>query len=397
MDHRGYSFCIKRSCPETSTVYYVCKRFRKGCKAKITVRSGAVVADGALHTCDVAVPHVIDVRSEMRLELQRRSVSNMATPPPVVWQEVYDGIKRLHAADDATLTIIPCAPAVSKVKHTRKECTAGDVYEAILSPSVRCVSDKDPRSFLQFSVVYLTHATTGIHRMIGFGHPDLSLIQRYPKITLFIDGTFSVVTKPFSQCLIVMAFEPAINLYVPIWYDATTWNVQEMMRVGVDVINRTNNPLEKYNRDFASRMSTHPGLLAFIEGTKREAARYIRRIEDIKHLRQTASQHAPPAKLEIPEDYESFDVLFTSYLATVLRLRYSGHGIDFGPPDDELQTCLRKIEVRAPGLLDQDTRQLSLKTAKGSGKRVKEGRRFADLRYPGPRPTSAPKTADLTP
>ncbi|ETI50576.1 hypothetical protein F443_05902 [Phytophthora nicotianae P1569] len=217
MDHRGYSFCIKRSCPETSTVYYVCKRFRKGCKAKITVRSGAVVADGALHTCDVAVPHVIDVRSEMRLELQRRSVSNMATPPPVVWQEVYDGIKRLHAADDATLTIIPCAPAVSIVKQTRKECTAGDVYEAILSPSVRCVSDKDPRSFLQFSVVYLTHATTGIHRMIGFGHPDLSLIQRYPKITLFIDGTFSVVTKPFSQCLIVMAFEPAINLYVPIW------------------------------------------------------------------------------------------------------------------------------------------------------------------------------------
>ncbi|ETK90458.1 hypothetical protein L915_05783 [Phytophthora nicotianae] len=90
-------------------------------------------------------------------------------------------------------------------------------------------------------------------------------------------------------------------------YDATTWNVQEMMRVGVDVINRTNNPLEKYNRDFASRMSTHPGLLAFIEGTKREAARYIRRIEDIKHLRQTASQHAPPAKLEIPEDYESFE------------------------------------------------------------------------------------------
>ncbi|ETI54973.1 hypothetical protein F443_02291 [Phytophthora nicotianae P1569] len=117
MDHRGYSFCIKRSCPETSTVYYVCKRFREGCKAKITVRS-------------------------------------------VVWQGVYDGIKRLHAADDVTLTIIPCAPAVSIVKQTRKECTGGDVYEAILAPSVRCVSDKDPRSILQFSVAYLTHATT---------------------------------------------------------------------------------------------------------------------------------------------------------------------------------------------------------------------------------------------
>ncbi|ETM44707.1 hypothetical protein L914_10087 [Phytophthora nicotianae] len=48
--------------------------------------------------------------------------------------------------------------------------------------------------------------------------------------------------------------------------------------------------------------------------------------------------------------------------ASVLRLRYSGHGIDFGPPDDALQTYLRKIKVRAPGLLDQDVRQLSLKT-----------------------------------
>jgi cell shape-determining protein MreD len=40
----------------------------------------------------------------------------------------------------------------------------------------------------------------------------------YPKITLFIDGTFSVVPKPFSQCLIVMAFELAVNVYVPIGY-----------------------------------------------------------------------------------------------------------------------------------------------------------------------------------
>ncbi|ETN04078.1 hypothetical protein PPTG_23694 [Phytophthora nicotianae INRA-310] len=45
----------------------------------------------------------------------------------------------------------------------------------------------------------------------------------------------------------------------------------------------------------------------------------------------------------------------------VLRLRYSGQGIDFGPPDDALQAYLRKIEVRAPGLLDQGDRQPSLK------------------------------------
>ncbi|ETI41646.1 hypothetical protein F443_13136 [Phytophthora nicotianae P1569] len=39
---------------------------------------------------------------------------------------------------------------------------------------------------------------------------------------------------------------------------------------------------------------------------------------------------------------------------------FRGYGIGFGPPDDSLQTYLRKIEVRAPGLIDQDARQLSL-------------------------------------
>ncbi|ETK90275.1 hypothetical protein L915_05933 [Phytophthora nicotianae] len=47
---------------------------------------------------------------------------------------------------------------------------------------------------------------------------------------------------------------------------------------------------------------------------------------------------------------------------SVLRLRYSGHGIDFGPPDDALQTFLRKIKLQAPGLLDQEARELSIKT-----------------------------------
>jgi hypothetical protein len=90
-------------------------------------------------------------------------------------------------------------------------------------------------------------------------------------------------------------------------YDPTTWNVEEMVRVGVDLINRTNNPLEKYNRDFASRLGVHPSLLAFIEGAKREAARYVRLIDDIKHKRQTPLQHAPPVEPGIPAGFEEFE------------------------------------------------------------------------------------------
>ncbi|EGZ15863.1 hypothetical protein PHYSODRAFT_508713 [Phytophthora sojae] len=89
-------------------------------------------------------------------------------------------------------------------------------------------------------------------------------------------------------------------------FDVTTWNVHEMVRCGVDIVNRTNNPLEKYNRDFASRVGTHPSLLTFIEGTKQEAARYLQRIDDIKKGLQTAPQHAPPVVPGIPAGYADF-------------------------------------------------------------------------------------------
>ncbi|ETL47057.1 hypothetical protein L916_03158, partial [Phytophthora nicotianae] len=41
-------------------------------------------------------------------------------------------------------------------------------------------------------------------------------------------GTFSVVPKPFKQCLIVMAFEPTVNLYVPICYVLVQDKSQDM-------------------------------------------------------------------------------------------------------------------------------------------------------------------------
>ncbi|KAF1774576.1 hypothetical protein GQ600_11112 [Phytophthora cactorum] len=37
------------------------------------------------------------------------------------------------------------------------------------------------------------------------------------------------------------------------------------------------------------------------------SARYLQRIEDIKHHRQTAPQHAPPVESPIPDDYQSFE------------------------------------------------------------------------------------------
>ncbi|ETK73572.1 hypothetical protein L915_19514, partial [Phytophthora nicotianae] len=127
-------------------------------------------------------------------------------------------------------------------------CSDGGVFETIATEPVCCASDMDPRAFLQFSVAHPTPSTTGMLQMIDLSHPDLGRILRYPKITLFMDGTFSVVSKPFSQCLIVMAYEPAVDLYLPICYVLVQNKSQETYwRVLNELIILSNRQIEPQN------------------------------------------------------------------------------------------------------------------------------------------------------
>lgn len=90
-------------------------------------------------------------------------------------------------------------------------------------------------------------------------------------------------------------------------YDSSLWNVRAMKDSGVDAVNRTNNPLEKYYRDFTAKFSSHhPTILAFVEVTKRDACDYVARIDDIKHGRQQAPNHSSDAPGTVPDGYIEF-------------------------------------------------------------------------------------------
>lgn len=85
------------------------------------------------------------------------------------------------------------------------------------------------------------------------------------------------------------------------------WNMHGLDEEGVNVANRTNNPLERYNRRFNGLFpNSHPGLLKFVSVLKKEAEFQIRRVENVRARRED-----PPAYLEvqfppIPDDYEDF-------------------------------------------------------------------------------------------
>lgn len=169
MEYKGYKFWKKRTCKKTDTVYYSCSRYESGYE-------GRLIAEGG----------IIDEKHSL-----------------------------LQLSPHAPLNDIPRMTAVSIIKNTRAKEAGADVFKALELLPMRNVSATDSRSFMQFRVVHTT-ATGGMsHRIVSFAHPGLVRLLRYPKISVFVDGTFKVVPRPFTQCLIVMVYDASVDVYVP--------------------------------------------------------------------------------------------------------------------------------------------------------------------------------------
>ncbi|KAE8913134.1 hypothetical protein PF005_g17412 [Phytophthora fragariae] len=67
--------------------------------------------------------------------------------------------------------------------------------------------------------------------------------------------------------------------FVSTWcelYELSCWNTSGMIEANVEIVNRTNNPLETYNRKLADTFGTsHMGLLNFVQVLKDEAKYYL--------------------------------------------------------------------------------------------------------------------------
>ncbi|KAJ8519457.1 hypothetical protein ON010_g18074 [Phytophthora cinnamomi] len=61
-----------------------------------------------------------------------------------------------------------------------------------------------------------------LHRLIAWAHPRLLELLLYPNSSIFVDGTFRSVPRPFRQCLVVMVDDPASRVFVPVKYILAT-------------------------------------------------------------------------------------------------------------------------------------------------------------------------------
>jgi hypothetical protein len=85
------------------------------------------------------------------------------------------------------------------------------------------------------------------------------------------------------------------------------WNVNAFTEGTDDVINRTNNPLERFNRKLKNAFPVaHPSMAVFVNTIKDLSVEYVSMLERIKRGTCPRPRHAPLTLKSMPADYESF-------------------------------------------------------------------------------------------
>ena len=120
------------------------------------------------------------------------------------------------------------------IRDNRSSENGLDWEARITVPPMSSTSETDARPFLVFNLTFFTtdaHGAKRKHRILCWAHPDLVFQLGHGAVHLFIDGTFDVVPKGFSQCIIIMAYLPGAGMYVPIFYALMDSKLQHCYKV----------------------------------------------------------------------------------------------------------------------------------------------------------------------
>jgi len=86
-------------------------------------------------------------------------------------------------------------------------------------------------------------------------------------------------------------------------YEVSTWNIYGL----VGVQNRTNNPLERLNREINDAFPTaHPNLMNFVDTIKKQSFKSVNTIELVKLCKEKPPAHNIGFNSDIPTSYQDF-------------------------------------------------------------------------------------------
>jgi hypothetical protein len=226
----GHEYTIKDSTKINHR--YRCMYYRgKRCKAEVHVdiSMGTLKLVTLNHTCGrlgLGEHGEIDVREEMTQLVSEQALLAMGTSALAIWDAINTSILEKYKDADVTVLKPTKSEICSLVYRIRQEHCGGDVFRILEDDRYARLSPADPRLFLKLNNTYEVPddktVKNRLQRMLLWAHPDLLPILKRRKIACFIDGTFRTVPKAFRQCLIVMAFDDEVDLYVPIIFSLLT-------------------------------------------------------------------------------------------------------------------------------------------------------------------------------
>jgi hypothetical protein len=229
MIYDGYVYYSKgkRDSKNGITEYFKCSKYGPPvyCRAGLTSHEDGTCVVIKSHTCrehEAARNEEIsriDCTEEVREALEDQAIKNLRQLPRRVFKDVKEAMVKKYGRR-VLLDLPSKAAAIGIVQRARQDLTGGDALrEVVHGPSCR-MSETDDRPFTRFSCTYADNGK--MNSLLGFAHPALVKLLKYHGISLFVDGTFKVTPAPFAQCVIVMLFDQATELYMPIFYVLTT-------------------------------------------------------------------------------------------------------------------------------------------------------------------------------
>ena len=181
------------------------------------------------HSCikvETTNPAIVDVSLAMRENASKLANIDMSMSTKRIWNAVSAEVDKVEENRGKAIKKASLSDIRSTVENFRRPMQELDLSKKIKKHEYAKLGENDERLFLKFYFEYESNNPKikkkhELCKIIIWGHPDLIPILKRRSIPLYLNATFKCVPNPFTQLLIMMAYDDETELYLPIlfWFN----------------------------------------------------------------------------------------------------------------------------------------------------------------------------------
>ena len=225
-EYEGFRFVKRGTDTNNSKTYYRCAKYRQSCSCTLHVFHNVMrVQVFGGHSCNTpTIANVVDISEQSFVFIDNLSINHPEMTASTLVQQYREWCTNTY--DRAAYNPLSTDVITNRVYNTRRahfHISSFNVFETI--PLINC-SQQDLRLLLTFNISFRTGENT-LERIVCWSSPSLLRMLRY-NTHAYVDCTFKCVPADISQLIIVMIFDPASQLYLPICYGLLTSKKKEL-------------------------------------------------------------------------------------------------------------------------------------------------------------------------